>query len=476
VTLAPGANAITVTATDARGLGATASQTTQLVTPNPAPRLTLTAPADGLSTTATSVSVAGRVDEGGNAATIRVTMTVNGASAPVAFSPFTRELTATAALQAGTNVITVTATDALAQSAVVSRRVDVTTPDTPPRLTIVSPTAGAQFVSASVTLRGTVRDDKPLSQLRSLKVNGVDATVDAAAGTWTATVPVTPGSRALAAEVVDERGQAASASVTVQVISPVLVVSRIAIGGPSDGFNVDSTPLHPLSDAAPDNALSGLASIANQPLQDAVDGRSGSPLILLFELVGLGQLPAPGQSATADIVGYVGQDGDTDPADNFSGTESFTIDPASYDAAGQPLIKFSRVVITNDFGTLKLDTFPSNPANFQLGISGTTPPLVLQTRPAYLRTSITVRGDGLRIEPGLLGGVVPASTLAVPITVGTLSVVPLQLILSSNPSNPVPDVDLNGDGTVNTANATSTNPDGVSVGITFTAVSGRITR
>lgn len=476
VTLVTGANALTVTATDARGASGSASQTTQLVTPNPPPRITLTAPADGLSTTTSTVALAGRVDDGGNAATIRVVLTVNGTATPVTFSPFTRDLSATITLVSGTNVLVVTATDALSQSAVATRRVDLVTPDAPPRITITSPSAGAQFASSTITVRGTVRDDKPLSQLRSVKVNGTSATVDAAAGTWSATVPVAPGSRALVAEVVDERGQSATATVTVQALSPVIVASRIAIGGPSDGFNVDSTPPHALSDAAPDNALSGLASIANAPLQDAVDGRSGAPLLLLFELSGLGQLPAPGQSATTDLVGYVGVDGDNDTTDNFNGAETFTIDPASFDAAGAPLIRFRNVVITNDFGSYKFDTFPANPANFQLGISGTTPPLVLQTRPAYVRGTLSVRGDGFRLEPALLGGVVPASTLAVPVSVGTLSVVPLSLILSSNPSNPVPDVDLNGDGTVDTANATSTNPDGVSVGIVLTGVSCRISR
>lgn len=477
VTLQSGTNTLRLTATDARGASTVVTHTVQLVAAVPAPRITLTAPTEGQVVPINSVTLRGRIDEGGNPATITATLTVNGTTQPITFSPFTRELSANVTLAGGANTLIVTATDFTGQTATETRHVEFAVADTAPRVTITAPTANAKLGTRTVAVRGTVRDDRPLTALRSVKVNGTTATVDAGAGTWAAEVTLAIGNHTLVAEAIDERGQSGTASVAIQVFSPVVVLNYLQIGGPTDGFNVDSTPLHPLSDAAPDNALSGLSSIANGPLQDAVNGTGGDPLILLFEIVGLTQLPAVGQRITVDIVGYLGEDTDTDPRDNFSGTESFRIDPASFDVAtGLPLIRFPNVSIVNDFGVLRIDTFPSNPARFQLDISSTSPPLQLLTNPAFLRATLSLGTDGLRFNPGLLGGVVPAATLTVPVSAGEVTLVPLELIISSDPTNPVPDCDLNGDGRVDTTNATSTNPDGVSVGIVFTGVPATITR
>ncbi len=476
VNLASGTNTITVTATDARGASTIASQTTQVVAPVPPPVVTITAPADGTITTTPSVALTGHVDNGGNPATITVTMTNNGTSEPITFSPFTRNFTATVSLDAGTNIVIVTATDITNDSGAATVRVDYNAPNAPPKITITSPTSGTTYASGPLTVTGTVSDDQPLSQLQSVTVNGTTATVDTTAGTWTATLTLTYGSQTITATATDGGGATDTASVTIPVIDPVVVVNTLKIGSATDGFVLDTLYPTPLSDAGPDNALSGLASVANGPLQDQLDGTSGKPLIILFDMDGLGPIPAPGQSATVNLVGYIGDSTSSDPAVNFSGNQTFTIDPSSLDASGNPLIEFKNVVATNNMGNLQFNTYPSNPAHFELSIDSTSPPLDLKLDPAFIKATISVQADGFHYNPGLLGGVVPAADLAVPITVSGTTITPLQVLLSNDPSHPCPDIDLDRDGTLDDTDATTANKDGVSVGIDFTAVPAHIQR
>jgi len=477
VTLNMGNNLIRATATDARGGTGFATQNTELIEPIAPPEITIARPDEGQIFAVPVINLHGSVAEGGNPAQITVTLTVNGEDRPIDFSPFSREFDADVTLDDGDNVLIVRAEDITAQFDEEIRNVQFIAPDDPPVVTITEPADGVRLAATSITVRGTVVDDRPLENLHFLQVNGVDATMDTGTGDWFATVPVSPGSVTLTAVAEDQRSQQGTDSVTIDVVEPpVTVINYLQIGGPNDGFNVDSTPPHPLSDADPDNALSGLGAIANGPLQDAVEGAGGSdPLLLLLEFTGMTALPGPGETVYVDITGYMGNDRDGDPSDNFSGTEAFEIDPSSFDPeTGAPLIQFPNVAVLNDFGTIRVDTFPDNPATFHLDIPAVDPPLAIDVMPAYVRTTISEGPNGLDLDPGLLGGVVPAATLAVELTVGEMTIVPLELLISDDPANPVPDVDLNGDGAVDTSDATATNPDGVSVGIVFTAVPARI--
>jgi hypothetical protein len=64
--------------------------------------------------------------------------------------------------------------------------------------------------------------------------------------------------------------------------------------------------------------------------------------------------------------------------------------------------------------------------------------------------------------------VVPAGLLAMELVLEGLTINPLALLIKNDPASPVPDVDLNQDGKLATnpaTDATTANPDGISVGI-----------
>ena len=478
VELAWGTNLIQAIATDARGATASAVQSTELIEPITPPVVTITQPTTGAAVQTPTIEVLGSVTEGGNPSQISVSLRVNAQEQPITFSPFSRLFEAEATLQDGLNTIVVRAEDITGGFDEKSVEVTMSAPDGPPSIEITEPADGARLAVSGVTVKGTVQDDRPLETLAFVRVNEVDASLDTQTGQWQVHIPLAAGNNTLEAIVEDQKGQQASDTIQIEVVEPmVVVINQLQIGGPSDGFNVDSNPPHPLSDANPDNALTGLGAIANEPLQNAINGQDGDPLLLMLEFSGMAELPGPGESVLVDINGYIGVDTDGDPSDNFGGTETFEIDPASYDPeTGSPLIHFTDILVVNDFGTIRVDNFPDNPAIFHIELPVTEPPLVIDVNPAYVQTTITEDANGLNLNSGLLGGVLPAATLANPISVGDTEIVPLELLISSDPSAPVPDCDLNADGMVDTQDASASNPDGISIGLTFTAVPASISR
>ncbi len=311
-------------------------------------------------------------------------------------------------------------------------------------------------------------------------MNGVDAVIDSpqsSASSWSATVPLTAGQNTLTPVAKDARGNEAQASVKVNNVEPpVVVLSQVAIGGP--GFNVDQ--VGSLGDIAPDNALIGLGSVANPMIADKMKDNA-SPLILMFQFVGLAQLPGPGDPAvTVTINGYIGEDTDGDASNNFSGTANFKISPDSYDAVtGLPKIRFENAKVYNDYGHVRIRTYPGQPSFFQLAVSSGETPLVIRVQPAFIDIELIATANGIGIvQNSLLGGVVPASDLAVNLDVSGQQINPLAMIIRDDPNDPAPDVDLNKDGKLSTkpADANADNPDGVSVGIQVGGTSCHIVR
>ena len=82
---------------------------------------------------------------------------------------------------------------------------------TPPAIAITSPANGQVMTSLEALVTGTVSDP----HLLGVTVNGVEAAVNEAAGTFSASVPLTDGANMLTAVATDLAGHTASAAVTV---------------------------------------------------------------------------------------------------------------------------------------------------------------------------------------------------------------------------------------------------------------------
>ena len=129
VPLSPGVNQITFVATDV--LGHTSTVVRTVVRDNTAPSLTVTAPADNSTTTASSISVTGTANDA-----TALGVTVNGD--PVSLDEG-GAFSTTIPLDEGANVITVVATDAAGNTSAVVRNVTRETEPLPPDPSAVAP-------------------------------------------------------------------------------------------------------------------------------------------------------------------------------------------------------------------------------------------------------------------------------------------------------------------------------------------------
>ena len=214
VALAEGANSIVVVATDAAGLSGSATRS--VTRDSTAPALTVSTPtaSDVLGTSA--VRVAGTTEVG-------VELTVNGIRIVVGTGgAWSVDLS----LADGSRTITPVATDAAGNSAQDVRSVTVDT--VAPTVTLTAPTA-PYATSASVVVTGLV------SEAADVLVNGVTATV--AGGTFTATLSLSDGLRAIAVVATDAAGNVGTAStaILVDTAAPILTVS-----GPANGAETET--------------------------------------------------------------------------------------------------------------------------------------------------------------------------------------------------------------------------------------------
>ena len=191
VAITEGANTLTVVATNAAGLSATATR--HVVRDTQAPALGWAAPADSAITTLSTIDVTGTIADA-----TATTLTVNGAA--VAVNATTKAYTTTLPLAAdGVASITLVATDAAGNTTTQTRT--VTRDATPPQVTVQEPDAGLVTQAATVHVSGSVSD---LTK-STLTVNGVALTV-AADGGFTGDVALTAGANTLAFVAVDAAG------------------------------------------------------------------------------------------------------------------------------------------------------------------------------------------------------------------------------------------------------------------------------
>ncbi len=472
-----GANVLNVEATDGLNGVTRIQHSVRRIEPPQPPVITIDEPADGADFDSNPVRLRGGIAQGGNPVEITITVLLDGEEQPFSWDFINRRLSASFNLIDGPHTILVRAEDIAGGYDEVTRNITFTAPDDPPVITITSPNDGANMAATQVLVSGTIVDDRPLYTLQSFQVKGVDVTVDdpdATTSTWSATVPLDEGANVIEAGALDMRGNTASDSITVNnVTPPSIVMNYVAIGTSSEGFNVDQVGL--LGDLSNDNALSALGGVANGLLLEklAADPGNTDPLLMIFQLEGLAELPGPGESTPVVINGYIGEDLDGDPTDNYSGSEVFGIDPASFDSeTGLPLIRFEDVEVVNDFGVVRVNTYPDNPAYFNLDIEveDGADPLSITVDPTYLALTLSDGEHGIELEESLLGGVVPAGNLSMTLELEGQEINPLALLLSDSASDPVPDVDLNEDGVLATGDSSPDNPDGISVGIKLSGV------
>ncbi len=174
--------------------------------------LTIASPADGFSTVEASIDVGGSVTGPGAGISVQATCTacgnplggtVTGANYAIGAVP----------LNPGGNTITVTASHPGESS--VTKTVSVVRYGMP-AVHIGSPANAAVLHSTPVTVTGTY------ANAGSVTVNGVDATLDSGAGTYSASVVLTPGSNLITAIAGNPAAQAQDARTVSYVPGPVV--------------------------------------------------------------------------------------------------------------------------------------------------------------------------------------------------------------------------------------------------------------
>ena len=176
------------------------------------PALTFTSHHDGDVVTTPQVVVSGGSDDA-------IAATVN--DLPVSLDGVQKTFTsATLSLVEGKNVVTASGTDKAGNTGTASLALFLDT--RAPEIAIGVPAIDACVDATSLTVSGSVTDPR----VASVKVNDVAATIDAAKGTWTASVPVAEGKQLLTVVATDTVGHSSTLTraVTVDRTAPVIEV------------------------------------------------------------------------------------------------------------------------------------------------------------------------------------------------------------------------------------------------------------
>jgi hypothetical protein len=221
VALQPGANVVTVSASDAAGNVATTTLTvTYDAVDNTAPTIRITSPtsAGSYTTNQTTLTVAGTASDNVGVTQVSWTNSAGGGGTASGTSSWSA---GGIALQPGTNIITVTARDAANNPSTAT--LSVTQDGVAPAVTLTAPAAGSTVSGASVTLTASASDNSALAGVQFL-LDGSTPIGAEVAGTgpnfstaWS-TIGLTNGAHTLTARARDAAGNTAlSAGVSVTV-------------------------------------------------------------------------------------------------------------------------------------------------------------------------------------------------------------------------------------------------------------------
>jgi len=205
VTLVPGDNPITATATDKAGNTADTTSNAIYTPDSQAPVIAITSPATGTFTRQTSATVSGTASDDVSVAKV----TVNGIEVPLTNGTWSAIVTLSGA--DGAKTITAVATDTTGKSTPAS--IEIILDTTPPALVVTTPVAGAIVANPSLTISGTVSDAG--SGLDTVTCNGTAATI--ASGTFTCNVALLEGSNTIALVATDKVGNQATSPLSIQL-------------------------------------------------------------------------------------------------------------------------------------------------------------------------------------------------------------------------------------------------------------------
>src|SRR5439155_952525 len=246
IALQPGTNVLTVTASDRadeRRVGNESGTLTVTSSDTTPPTVAITSPTSS-STYSTSSSP---LTLGGTAADNDAVTQVTWANSRGGSGTATGTTSWTASgipIQLGTNVLTVTASDAAGNTATAS--VTVSGVDAmPPTIAITSPTSSSTYstTSSSLTLGGTAADNVGVTQVTWANSRGGSGT---ATGTtsWTASgIPIQLGTNVLTVAAQDAAGNSATASVTVSGVDAVPPTVAITSPTSASTYSTTSSPL-----------------------------------------------------------------------------------------------------------------------------------------------------------------------------------------------------------------------------------------
>ena len=257
ITLQSGANVLTVTATDAANNSATATLTVTYTPPDTTPpSVTITTPtsASTYSTGSSTVNLGGSASD--NVGVTQLTWANNRGGSGTA-SGTTSWTVSGITLQSGSNVLTVTATDAANNSATATLTVTYTPPDTtPPTVTVTTPTSGSTYStgSSTVNLGGTASDNVGVTQVTWANSRGGSGT---ASGTtsWTVSgITLQSGANVLTVTARDAANNSATATLTVTYTPPDTTPPTVTITSPtsSSTYSTGSSTVN-LGGSASDN-------------------------------------------------------------------------------------------------------------------------------------------------------------------------------------------------------------------------------
>jgi RHS repeat-associated protein len=231
--------------------GKIVGNTTPTPPPDAAPPVVhINSPLDNSTTTDASVVVTGTATDTGVNASGIATVTVNNQPAVYNAAAGTWSI-ANVPLALGPNTINASALDVAGNRATVSVTVTRQEPPrdtTPPALSITSPSDGLSTQSETITVSGTVGDPAPnASGVAGVNVNGVAATRDVLAGTWSAAgVSLALGPNTITAHATDVAGNVSTKTVTVTrepVVPPDTQAPSVRITSPLDGDTLYDTPI-----------------------------------------------------------------------------------------------------------------------------------------------------------------------------------------------------------------------------------------
>ncbi len=262
VSIAIGPKTITATATDHAGNSSTphAITVTRETPPDTtAPTLAITAPANGSTTEAETITVSGTVSDPGEYASGVASVTVNSQPATLDLQAGTWTI-ASFSLNVGNNPISVVATDtagnpAQPQTINVTRQ---TPPDqTGPTLVVTEPTDGSHTQSETIVVSGSVADPGQYpSGVAQITVNGVTATINVDC-TWTlANVPLPIiGSNPVVVIAQDAAGNSTTRALTIhRDVPPDVLAPTVAITSPEPNFTSSAATITVTGTAMDDGA------------------------------------------------------------------------------------------------------------------------------------------------------------------------------------------------------------------------------